>query len=68
MRAETLVPEDSLRNGEYRSLIRGRLGEYYAHLGDMVSARRELLYAVELDPANLYPRFVLKKLDEAFKK
>lgn len=68
MTAETLVPEDSPRNGEYRSRIRGRLGEYYAHLGDLVSARRELLYAVELDPANLYPRLVLKKLDEASKK
>lgn len=66
--AESLVATDSGRESPYRSLIRSKLGEYYIRLGDTVSARRELAYALELDPANMHPRLILKKLDEDFKK
>jgi Tfp pilus assembly protein PilF len=66
MTAESLV--SGSRSAEYRSKIRGKLGEFYAALGDISSARRELVYALELDPGNLHPRLVLKKLDEVHKK
>jgi tetratricopeptide (TPR) repeat protein len=68
MTAESLLPENGDSHAVYRSKIRSRLGEYYAALGDAISARRELNYAVELDPVNLQARLLLKKLDEAAEK
>lgn len=68
MNAESLLPENGDSRAVYRSKMRSRLGKYYAALGDTLSARRELDYAVELDPANLQARLLLKKLDEAAEK
>ncbi|MBA7657472.1 hypothetical protein ES703_65410 [subsurface metagenome] len=72
---EELLRAESLLNGDagidrerYRSIIRSKLGQFYLDLGDAASARRELQYAAQLDLDNLYPRLLLKNLEQLLKK
>ncbi len=61
---KTFAPEQN----KYRSLMRSRLGEIYFSQGDIVSAKRELKYSLDLNPENLHSRLLLKNLEEAQKK
>jgi ElaB/YqjD/DUF883 family membrane-anchored ribosome-binding protein len=47
----------------FRSRIRSRIAQAQARLGDLESARREALYALDLDKANHHARQVLRILD-----
>ena len=69
-KAEALLLHDSPgpEARKLQSLIRTRLGELYLRQGSLLSARRELEYACELDGENLRPRLLLKNLEETPKK
>ncbi|MBN1834818.1 MAG: hypothetical protein JW820_03145 [Spirochaetales bacterium] len=52
-----------VRFGVLKSRVRSRIAECHSQLGDHAAARREALYALDLDPGNQHARRVLRILE-----